>query len=104
MIGSTLTVTPGKKAATSKSGAPTDATVIAQAKDLLAVDQDADVRSASVISRTKDSAGHWWFLLSVNVLKIGDQKAVITFDGKKWDDRIFGSKINNADLPKDVRF
>lgn len=104
-ISSTLTVTPdSKKPAASKSGAPSDATVIAHAKDLLAVDQDANVSSASVTSRTKDSQGHWWFLLSVNVVNLGDQKAVITFDGKSWDDPVFGSLINNDDLPKDVRF
>ena len=104
-IASTLTVTKGsKEPAGGKSGHPSDAKVISEAKDLLAVDQDADVRSASVIARTQDSQGHWWFLLSVNVQQLGEQKAVITFDGKTWDDRVFGSKINDADLPKDVRF
>ena len=104
-IASGLTVSGNKKKAPVGAVAePSDATVISHAKELLSADQDASVRSASVSASTQDSKGTWWILLSVQTKNLGTQKAVLTFDGKHWDDPVFGSGISDTDLPKDVRF
>ena len=103
-IGTTLTITPGTKPTIGSIPKPTDAEVIAAAKSVLAKNEDAAVSSAKVISRTQDSKGHWWVLVSVTVPTLGEEKAILTFDGKKWDDTAFGLGINNEDLPVDVKF
>ena len=104
-IASGLTVSGDKKKAPVGAVArPSDATVVSHAKELLSADQGATVRSASVSAGTQDSKGTWWILLSVQTKNLGVQKAVITFDGKHWDDPVFGSGISDTDLPKDVRF
>jgi hypothetical protein len=103
-IGTTLTITPGTKPAVGTIPKPTDAEVIAAAKTVLAKNEDAAVTSGKVLARTQDAKGHWWVLVSVTVPSLGEEKAILTFDGKKWDDTAFGLDINNEDLPADVKF
>jgi hypothetical protein len=103
-IGSTLTISTGTKPTIGSIPKPTDAEVIAAAKSVLAKNEDAVVSSGKVLAQTQDAKGHWWVLVSVVVPSLGDEKAILTFDGKKWDDTAFGLDINNEDLPADVKF
>jgi hypothetical protein len=103
-IGSTLTITPGSKPTVGGIAKPTDAEAIAGAKKVLLEDEGAAVSSAKVTAQTQDSKGRWWVLLDVTVPSLGDEKVIVTFDGKKWDEQIFGMDINNEDLPADVKF
>lgn len=103
-ISSTLTVgSPQKQIG--KIPRPVD-TVAAEAarKVLLANHEGTGLKTAWVMGMTQDSKGTWWVL--VNLRDSGDRAiaAVVTYNGKKWQEQIAGDVINNSDLPKDVRF
>jgi hypothetical protein len=62
------------------------------------------VKSVGVLGMTQDKKGTWWVLVAITDSEMGSNRAVMTFDGKVWDDMIFGEGITNDDLPPDVRF
>jgi hypothetical protein len=62
------------------------------------------VKSVGVLGMTQDKKGTWWVLLAITDSEMGSNRAVMTFNGKAWDNMIFGEGISNDDLPPDVRF
>lgn len=103
-IASTLTITHQSKPAVGGIAKPTDAEAIDALKKVLAKEEDAQVSAATVTASTQDHKGTWWVLYDVTVPSLGDEKAILTFNGKKWEEEIFGMAINNDDLPADVKF
>lgn len=104
-VSSTLTVgATGSKPQIGSIARPSDAVVIAGAKKVLLEIEGAKLSSAKVVSMTQDKAGRWWVLLSTMDKETGAAKAVISFDGKEWEENVYGYEINDEDLPPDVRF
>jgi hypothetical protein len=85
-------------------GRPRDAAAQRAVVQVLSETEGAKVRSASVTGMTQDSKGNWWVLLNVDEISLGPSKAVIWYDGKKWNEAVFGVSIDQSDLPKDVNF
>lgn len=83
---------------------PSDAAAIAGAKKALFDAEGVTLSSAKVVSMTQDKKGQWWVLLATTDKESGAAQAVVSFDGKKWDDNVNGLEINDEDLPPDVRF
>jgi hypothetical protein len=106
-IGKSLTVGSAKPKAARPGGIarPTSAVAIGEAIRLLRKDQGiGSVRSISVRGMTQDKKGHWWILIAVTDATTGSNEAVVAFDGKTWDDPVFGQGITDDNLPPDVRF
>lgn len=103
-IGATVTVSGAKKPQIGKIPRPTDATAIEQVKKVVADNDSVKVTSAKVLAMTQDTKGTWWVLLSIVEDQSGPTKAVIVFDGKKWDYAAEGDPIDTSDLPPDVKF
>jgi hypothetical protein len=102
-VGTTLTVTgTGMKA--NVAGKPSEASVIAAAKTLLAKNEEATLSGVKVESMTRDKKGKWWALISATEESAGAVKAVFASDGKNWDERAYGLTITDTDLPSDVKF
>jgi hypothetical protein len=104
-VSSTLTVgTTGSKPQIGSIPRPSDAAAIAGAKKALYDIEGATLTSAKVVSMTQDKKGQWWVLLATTDKETGSAKAVVSFDGKKWEENVYGFEINDEDLPPDVRF
>jgi hypothetical protein len=104
-VSSTLTV--GATSSKPQIGSiprPSDAAAIAGAKKTLLDIEGVTLSSAKVVSMTQDKKGVWWVLLATTDKEAGPAKAVVSFDGKKWDENVYGLEINDDDLPPDVRF
>lgn len=105
-ISTTLTVTPdSKKTVVPGIARPADYVIIAHAIKLLAAEQGVNTNRVRIVSRAQDSKGHWWILLSVidPDPAVGTTSLVLTYDGKAWNDPVYG-EVTNTDLPPDVRF
>jgi hypothetical protein len=102
-VGTTLTVT-GSGMKSDAAGKPSEAAALSAAKSLLAKNEEAVLTSSKVDSMARDKKGKWWVLISANEESAGAVKAVLYYDGKKWDERAYGLTITDTDLPSDVKF
>lgn len=102
-VGTTLTVS-GSGSASNVAGKPSDAAVVSAAKTLLTKNEEAVLSNVKAVSVTRDKSGKWWALVSATEESAGAVKAVLVYDGKKWDERAYGLTITDLDLPSDVRF
>jgi hypothetical protein len=103
--GAPLTVGSASKSARGGIPRPADKTATSIAVSLLHGEgQIGRVRSISVRSMTQDKKGHWWVLIAIQDDMAGKNQVVLTYDGKGWDDAVFGEGVSNDDLPPDVRF
>lgn len=102
-VGTTLTVT-GSQLNSNVTGKPSEAAVISAATALLAKQEEATLSNVKVNSMTRDKKGAWWALISATEESAGAVKAVLVYDGKKWDERAYGLTITDTDLPNDVKF
>jgi hypothetical protein len=103
-IGKPVTITKGKKPQVGKVAQPSDSQTIAQAKKLLASDQGVSATKVVVEGRAQDKAGTWWILLTVTDSSGSVEKLVLTYDGKAWDDPVYGDQVTTTDLPPGVGF
>jgi hypothetical protein len=104
-VSSTLTV--GATSSKPQIGSiprPSDTAAIAGAKKVLLEIEGATLASAKVVSMTQDKKGVWWVLLATIDKESGPAQAVVSFDGKKWEENVYGLEVNDEDLPPDVRF
>jgi hypothetical protein len=102
-VGTTLTVT-GSQLKSNVNGKPSEAAAISAATTMLAKEEEATLSNVKVDSMTRDKKGVWWVLFSANEESAGAVKAVLIYDGKKWDERAYGLTITDTDLPSDVKF
>jgi len=104
-ISNTLTIgSASSKSVRPGIARPGDAAAVSNGIRVLLADDDISKgATASVRSMTQDKAGHWWVLLDVNDSGAKGQ-GVVTFDGKAWQDVIYGETVTNSDLPPDVHF
>lgn len=103
-VSSTLTVgASSSKPQIGSIARPSDAAAIAGAKKAI-LDIEGATVSAEVVSMTQDKKGQWWVLLKTSDKESGPAQAVVSFDGKQWEESVYGYEINDEDLPPDVRF
>lgn len=102
-VGTTLTVT-GSELKSNVSGKPSEASVITAATSLLAKEEEATLSNVKLNSITRDKKGAWWALISATEESAGPVKAVLIYNGKKWEERAYGITITDTDLPSDVKF
>jgi hypothetical protein len=81
-----------------------DAEIAIAARKVLKANEGVTLASAKVVSTTSDSKGVTWVLLDVLDSKGNHAQAVITYDGKKWDEAVYGQSVSTGDLPPDVKF
>jgi hypothetical protein len=78
--------------------------VVVEAQRLLRGEEEANITSGKVVGATQDKSGAWWFKLDVTEATQGQMKAVIVWNGKGWEETVFGPDIAPEDLPRDVSF
>lgn len=103
-VSGTMTVGSAKKQI-GKIPRPIDTVAAEQARKVLVANHEGSSLTAPwVISMTQDKKGIWWVYVNVTDAEMGAIKAVVTYDGKKWQEKIAGTIIHDSDLPPDVRF
>ena len=104
-ISNTLTIGSGSSKSTRPGIArPSDPAAVSNGIRVLLADDDISKgANAKVRAMTQDRAGHWWVLLDVSDAGAKGQ-GVVVFDGKAWQDVVYGEKVTDSDLPPDVHF
>jgi hypothetical protein len=81
---------------------PTSAAILAAARRLAPLNGSAPVTGARIADTTQDSQGRWWAAVTIEN-EVDGGVIVLYRDADTWKCFVFGTGLDEADLPKDVQ-